>query len=264
MASISTSTSQFTPEKIKATLEQGNPVDLSILSREVRLSVINDFLVSEKLRPLEGLGDKAKGQIEFTGINKYAPDKFVARLDFQSEVVQANGSTFAFNHLNFIGANTSVASGAIVIPIISVEGSSQHHLILVEQFRNVIGRTTFELPRGFVDPKDTLQSKPIQTALRELNEEAGVTANTVKEVRMIGEMYENTGTSNIICNIVMVRMVLSQEQFESYSARISREDVGSAVRTKVVPISEANNFLKDQHSLAAMAMSNIATIFGAH
>lgn len=252
-----TSTERFSPENIGKSLAAGKPVDMAVLTPELRLIAINSFLTRENLRTLPALGDKGRGQVEFVGIERYQPDKFVSRIDFKAEVIGADGKVSSFNHLVLINSNTNLVSSAIIVPVISVEGSDVPHVLLVKQFRPVIGKTTFELPRGFVDPQDPRQSRAIAVALRELREECGVRIASIKSFRGIGSIHENTGTSNTATNIMVAEIELSRKEFETHQQMIRREDSGGVITTHIVPLTDAPSILEDQHSLAALIKSNV-------
>jgi len=251
---------EFSPESMLSRLEAGEKIDLSAIPRQERLSVINDFLKSQNLKPLAGLGDASEGQIEFTGINGFSPDpvqpgKFLTRVDFQA-TVGAGEKTIQFNHLCMINANTAELSGVVIAPVIRVGGSDEMYVALVQQFRPVQGETTLEVPRGFPDPKDLMASKPFQGAMRELQEETkllddGQKINTVA----LGTSAENTGTSNISNDVVAVVIDISAEDFEKIQSRVvSDHETGQQIGTVLVPLEKSMGFVTDAHSQAALGM----------
>lgn len=75
--------------------------------------------------------------------------------------------------------------GAVVIlPFLNSD-----EILLIQNFRQAINQTLWELPAGTLEPKET----PHETALRELIEETGYKANEMKEVL---RFYTTPGFSN--------------------------------------------------------------------
>ena len=198
--------------------------------------------------------------MEFVGINKFSPDAFVARVDFQTEIGTGEKKA-SFNHLNFISANTSQGDATVAVPVISTEEDPDtKYVVLVGQFRPVIGETTYELPRGFTNPDDFVGSKPIANALRELDEETGIVSESQGRIKVthVGESFENTGTHNVVVNIERVDVRVSAVEMEKISHRVTTEDTGHQLKTLLVPIDRAINIASDNHSKAALA----ATLYG--
>ncbi len=240
--------------QISEELERGESVDLSNMPREQRLQVINAFLESKNLRALEGLGDAGKGQMEFIGINSFAPDRFVARVDFQTALGEGEKRN-TFNHLNFISANTAVTSGMVTVPVVRVEGESQEYVVLVRHYRPTIGKDTVELTRGFPDKDDIMLSKPVKAALRELEEETGLVSESAGalSITQVGKHYENSGTTNVCNDIYRVDISMTPEQFNAVQGRRVVEGSGLEIKTILATPREAMDLLEDDHSIAALA-----------
>lgn len=66
----------------------------------------------------------------------------------------------------------------------------EKHVVLVRQFKYGIGRTMLELPAGFVDAGED----PLQTAIRELQEETGYVAQSLEYVRSFAAEPSNSQT----------------------------------------------------------------------
>ena len=65
------------------------------------------------------------------------------------------------------------------------------HVLLVEQYRVPLGRSTIELPAGLIgDGEDTVGEDPTAAAVRELEEETGYTA---ARMEVVGEFYSSPG-----------------------------------------------------------------------
>jgi 8-oxo-dGTP pyrophosphatase MutT (NUDIX family) len=73
-----------------------------------------------------------------------------------------------------------------VIPI-----TSDNQVVLIEQYRHAIGRTTLEFPGGTLDPQGG--ETPEQAALRELIEETGYVP---EDLRYVGKLRPNPAIQN--------------------------------------------------------------------
>ena len=240
-------TQSFQPEQIEAALKNGRPVDLSSLNRVERLEAINAFLSSQKLRPLEGLGDQTQGQIEFVGINALTPDPvkpgmFVTRVDFQ-----CNSYEKGFNHLAFFNAGTTLHSGVVVVPVINDE-----YVLMCQQFRPLVGRHTIEVPRGFVgDLGDPNAIKSYGAALIELRQETGVDLTTERhQIAAEFSGWENTGTSVINNAFLRINIQLSPEQLNAVSSRVvnAEADFDHRIKTLLVPREDLKAVVQDNHT----------------
>lgn len=233
-------------------LKSGQPVNLSHLPRAERLKVINQILDSNSLRALEGIGDSSQGQIEFVGINAITPDPvkpgaFVTRVDFQCNKPQPEG----FNHLSFFNAGATMHSGVVILPVVN-----DQYILMIQQFRPVIGRSTIEIPRGFAaDLGDPNQIKSYGAALIELAQETGVDLRkTDHKVTKEFSLYENTGTSNILNAVLVINLKLSEDQLKQIHSRIinDSDEIGQSIKTLLVPVSEVKGITQDNHTAAAL------------
>jgi len=245
---------EWSPELIDSKLSKGEKVDLSILTREQRLAVINTYLESKNVRGLEGIGDATKGQIECIGINNFTPDNFVARLDFQA-VVGASGKPF--NHLLYFSANTAKQQGVIVVPVVECAQTNEQFVLLVTEWRPVLGRFVTGFTRGFPDAKNFMESKPVKNGLKELNEETGLLSDSravVTQQKHIADVLENTGTHNVVNAVVELHIAVDETLMKQLRHHVhTEENVGATVQTVLVKPREAFGLLEDQHSLSALA-----------
>jgi hypothetical protein len=247
-------------ERLLQKLARGEQVDLSHLSRSDRLIVINEFLQAQDLRPLDGLGDASQGEMEFVGVNCFVSDPFVARLDFET-VIGVPEKRKQFNHLVFTTSHSAKGSASIIVPFLRLQGDAEPgHILVVKQFRPVLGRFTTELPRGFADAGDFSHSDTQSGILRELEEETGIVSafrDTI-EVEKMQPVLESSGTHNVINAVYKVTISLSQLQFDAVKQKMMCQASGHKIRSGVIPLREASTALDDNHSLAALArcMSN--------
>jgi len=72
------------------------------------------------------------------------------------------------------------AGSAVMMPV-----DEKNRVLLVRQYRLPAGRNLWELPAGRLDPGE----KPLQTAIREIREETGITAVPVTKLADIKYVY---------------------------------------------------------------------------
>jgi 8-oxo-dGTP pyrophosphatase MutT (NUDIX family) len=75
--------------------------------------------------------------------------------------------------------------------------TTDHQLVLVNQFRYGINQLSWEVPGGVMDAGED----PVTTAVRELAEETGFTGNNA---RLIGSISPNPAIMNNRCHVVLV------------------------------------------------------------
>lgn len=85
--------------------------------------------------------------------------------------------------------------GAVIAAI-----NEREEICLLKQWRHAIGETIWELPAGCLEPNEP----PIETAKRELEEEAGVTA---KQWRDLGYISSSPGFSNELLYLFEAREI---------------------------------------------------------
>lgn len=241
-----------TATDIQASLQNGRPVDLSRMPRFKRLELINSFLEANSLRPLEGLGDSSQGQIEFVGINGVTPDPFkpgafVTRVDFQCNKPHPEG----FNHLAFFNASTTKHSGVIIVPVINNE-----YILMVQQYRPALGRTTVEIPRGFTaDLGNPNAVKSYGAAIAELHQETGIDlSKTPHQVLKEFTLLENSGTSNIVNAVLTIGIKLPEAQVQAINDRVVQDldNLDQRIKTILVRREQLAGLVNDNHTAAAL------------
>lgn len=115
--------------------------------------------------------------------------------------------------------------GAVAI----VPLTQERELVLVEQWRRVIGKITLELPAGIIDPGET----PEETAQRELQEEVGYKAGVL---RRLGSYYSSPGVYTEEVHLFVAR--------ELQKSVLQGEDTDE-IDTRVVSFEEALAWIKD-------------------
>lgn len=116
--------------------------------------------------------------------------------------------------------------GFVVIFALAEDG----RVVLVRQYKHGIAQVLLELPAGAIDPGE----QPLQTAMRELEEETGYTAPSLELVR---SFVVDPTNSDTIAHLFLAR-----------DARKTAEqnlDVTENIEVQLVSLEELRNFVRD-------------------
>lgn len=109
-----------------------------------------------------------------------------------NEEIKYNGKIFKIVQRQYLNKNNEIyirdgvlKSNAVVI----VAKDDDDNIYFVRQIREIIDEETLELPAGLINEKE----EPVQTALRELEEEVGLKAN---KIEFLGDYYSSSGFTN--------------------------------------------------------------------
>jgi len=135
-----------------------------------------------------------------------------------------------------------------------MEGS---RILFINANRPAIARSLWELPRGQADAGD---SSPEATAARELFEETGLVA---VNVRLLGQIWAESGLSGDAVNVVLIRVDPCAERADAEYSTLRWIDTGR-IRQEI-----ADNQIADGISISALALawakgelSTTAPVFG--
>ena len=123
-------------------------------------------------------------------------------------------------------------------------------VVMINQYRHGTETVELEIPGGMMDPGDT---DPVATALRELQEETGYTANDINSARLIGECFANPAIMNNRVHTILVE-----------NCRLTHEvqlDEGEDLATHLVPAADLPRLVKEQkirHSTIVAALHYFA------
>jgi hypothetical protein len=177
------------------------PLLFDDLAPQQRLAKINALLEQHGLAHLRGVGDNSQGWSEVVGIVGWHahPSKLWHDISF----VVRRGSGKQYSHTVRFNANSRVAHGVILVPVIS------DYVVIIRQFRVALGCETWELARGFAEQvggDGVPEVKGLPVALvRELGEEVLESA-TILSVTPVGTFFENTGTHNSAIDVSIVEL----------------------------------------------------------
>jgi len=124
-----------------------------------------------------------------------------------------------------------------IIPV-----TPNYEMILVNQYRFGIKKTSWEIPGGVMDSGE----EPVTAGLRELREETGYTS---KRARLLGSVRPNPAIQDNTCHIVLAEQAQLTESLEW--------DEHEEIVTKAVPIQEVYQMVADGeifHSLVLNAL----------
>lgn len=124
-----------------------------------------------------------------------------------------------------------------VIPI-----TSDFEMVLVNQFRFGVKKTSWEIPGGVMDPGED----PVTAGLRELQEETGFTS---ERARLLGSVRPNPAIQDNACHIVLAERAVKTADL--------KWDEHEEIETKTVPIERVFEMAKTGeifHSLVLNAL----------
>ncbi len=130
--------------------------------------------------------------------------------------------------------------GAVTIVPVDEDG----WIWLIDQYRLVIGKMLLELPAGTLEYNET----PEICALREIREEIGLTADSLKK---IGEFYSSPGYSDEFMHVFLATG-LREDPLE--------QDVGEFIQVKKYSVEDvyrmvAQGKIRDGKTLVALALA---------
>jgi len=123
--------------------------------------------------------------------------------------------------------------------------TSDHQLVMVEQYRHGTNTIELEIPGGMMDPGEV---SPVATALRELQEETGYEGNS-SEACVIGKIFPNPAIMSNTAYTILVENCVEKHD--------TMFDTGEDLVTRLVPIADIPDLIragKIQHALVVVAL----------
>jgi 8-oxo-dGTP pyrophosphatase MutT (NUDIX family) len=224
--------------------------------RNDRLVAISAELARRGLKPLKKLGDLSKGEIEVVGIKEIYDHSARFFTDVKFEVLFPGGNSGEFT-IRF-NANGATSDGAVIVVLINGQ------FVIVKQWRLPLGQWMYEVPRGFGEKLDRAQIQgelgtlkigdlPLGTLARELGEEVMKEAE-VTSVTHLGNIGENSGTSNVVPSYFLVQLQVDDGKL---AARLggSEAEIKVQLWTAERVRSEIGRKLCDNHTITALSLA---------
>ena len=228
----------------------------AVTQRSNTLKSINLELAGRGLRPIRKLGDISEGEIEITAIKEIYEHSARFFTDVKFAVLFPGGKEGEFT-VRF-NANGSISDGAVIVALVN------GRVAIVKQWRLPLSQWTYEVPRGFGDKLDkaiaadrldslSVADLPLGTLARELGDEIMKNA-VVKPVAYLGNIAENSGTSNITPTYFLVEIEVNEE-------KLTAKTHGTEETMKVYfwdferVQAELGLQIMDNHSIVALALA---------
>lgn len=128
---------------------------------------------------------------------------------------------------------------ALILPILDKDT-----VIMLKEFRPVIGKWQYELPAGLVDPGE----RPIDAAKRELREETGFTCKKIKKVI---SLFSSPGFSDEVVHVFLATQLEKGEQELEPAENIELHQMPLSKTLMMIKKGE----IDDAHSIAALLFS---------
>lgn len=220
------------------------------------LSEINVELSARNLKTLAKLGDATKGEIELTGLMAIYEHSKRFFYDFKFTCVFPNGKPGEFA-LRF-NANSAKSDGAVIAAIINGK------FAIVKQWRPVLCRWTYEIPRGFGEKMDEARiagtlgtmkigDLPLGTMARELGEEV-MNAAEITSITHLGNVAQNSGTDAVAPSFFLVAISVEEsilsKRLKGADDEISQVFLWDADTVEM----EVGRRLVDGHTLMALKL----------
>jgi len=128
------------------------------------------------------------------------------------------------------------------VAIVAID--SKNNVILVRQFRSPVGKVLLEIPAGCIEPGE----QPVQSALRELEEETGYTAGKME--RICG-FYSGPGYSTEFLHIFLAT------ELEPGSKRPQEDEI---IETETIPLEQIPGLIASGEVCDAKSIAGLLVV----
>lgn len=174
---------------------------------------------------------------EMTGSTDVRPEVVASRIVHRGRVVTVRVDDVRLPDGQIVVREVVDHPGAVVIAALDGHGD----VTLVRQYRHAVGRWLLELPAGTLEPGE----EPLQTAIRELREEAGLVAGRWDQ---LGMFFSSPGFLREEMHAFLAR------DLESVTAEPESDEDISLVRSSLSALLKGPADVPDSKSLATLLL----------
>ena len=149
-------------------------------------------------------------------------------------------------------------AAAAVVPLLEPPAGGEPLVLLVEQERPAVGQRTLEIPAGLIagQAAGAAPEAPEQTALRELREETGYSADGAA-LQLLTRLYSSPGITNEVIHIYLARDIPPRAQ------EATPADPTEIARVHTLPLSDAvaligRGEIRDAKTIAGLLLARDA------
>lgn len=174
---------------------------------------------------------------DVTGSTDVRPEVVASRIVHRGRVVTVRVDDVRLPDGQILVREVVDHPGAVVVAALDVHG----YVTLVRQYRHAVGEWLLELPAGTLEPGE----EPLQTAMRELREEAGLVAGRWDR---LGTFFSSPGFLREEMHAFLAR------DLQSVAAEPEPDEDITLVRRSLSALLEGPNVVPDSKSLATLLL----------
>lgn len=174
---------------------------------------------------------------DVTGSTDIRPEVVASRIVHRGRVVTLRVDDVRLPDGHIVVREVVDHPGAVVIAAVDVHG----YVTLVRQYRHAVGQWLLELPAGTLEPGE----EPLQTAMRELREEAGLVADRWDQ---LGTFFSSPGFLREAMHAFLAR------DLESVEAEPESDEDIALVRRSLTELLRGPDAVPDSKSLATLLL----------
>jgi len=174
---------------------------------------------------------------DVTGSTDVLPEVVASRIVYRGRVVTVRVDQVRLPDGQTVMREVVDHPGAVVIAALDVHG----YVTLVRQYRHAVGDRLLELPAGTLEPGE----EPLQTAMRELREEAGLLAGRWDQ---LGSFFSSPGFLREEMHAFLAR------DLQSVAAEPESDEDITLVRRSLLALLAGPDEVPDSKSLATLLL----------
>ncbi|XP_020243698.1 nudix hydrolase 14, chloroplastic isoform X2 [Asparagus officinalis] len=156
------------------------------------------------------------------------------------------------------------ARGPAVAVLIFLESGGETYVVLTEQARVPVGKSILELPAGMLDDE---RGDIVGTAVREVEEEIGITLNADAMVNLTAlldpatgqKVFPSPGGCDEELSLFLYRSPVKEEVIRAlHGKEMGLRDHGELIKVRVIPYDKLWHVTADMKALSAIALYEMA------